>query len=114
MQNTRLSNLLSASARLLLAWLQNPWRRTSIQLLSLLGGFFLASAISTTAGQTAWWDLQIAAILLLVCEVISAIAYRRLFTPERPPEQVLLISSLNFLKIGLIYGLFVEAFKLGS
>lgn len=126
MQNTRLSNLVSASGRLLVGWLQNPWRRTSVQLLALLGGFFLATAVSTLAGQAAVWDLQIAALLTLVCEGVSALTYRSpspgfirrgpdTWVPDgRSPQQALWISALNLLKLGLIFGMFVEAFKLGS
>jgi|JI8StandDraft_2_1071088.scaffolds.fasta_scaffold19009_2 hypothetical protein len=112
MQDTRLNNLIAAAARAFGGWLRNPWRRTSVQLLSVLGGFFAASAIATTAGQEAAWDLSMAGLLALGCEVASWVVYRRYGNDrDRSP---LLISVLNLFKLGLMYGLFLEAFKLGS
>jgi Protein of unknown function (DUF565) len=110
MQNTRLNSLLSAITNLLRQWFFNPWRRFSLLLISWLFGFFLGSAVSTTAGQTAEWDVSIAAILVILIEISSRIFYRRNFF-ER---QALWLESLNFLKVGFTYSLFLEAFKLGS
>lgn len=112
MQDTRFSNLLSASARQLSGWLQNPWRRTSLQIIAVLGGFFLASAIATSAGQAAIWDLPVAAVLVLLCEAISRLVYRR--SPRGSAPLPLGLTALNLAKVGFAYGLFVEAFKLGS
>ncbi|BAZ53221.1 DUF565 domain-containing protein [Nostoc ellipsosporum NOK] len=110
MQNTRLNNLFDAIARSLGQWFLNPWRRLSLLIISFLFGFFLGSAISTSAGQRAELDLWAAAILVLFTEVTSRIFYSRSFIAQRS----LLLQSLNILKIGLTYSLFVEAFKLGS
>lgn len=110
MQNTRLNNLFDAIARSLGQWFLNPWRRISLLIISFLFGFFLGSAISTSAGQKAELDLWAAAILVLFTEVTSRIYYGQNFLNTRS----LLFQSLNILKIGLIYSLFVEAFKLGS
>lgn len=116
MQDTRLNNLLGAITRGLGGWLQNPWRRTSVQCLAVLVGFFGASALITTAGQEAAWDLSMAGILAVFCEVVSIVVYRRWnaratdFNGRSP----LWLSVLNLLKLGMVYGLFLEAFKLGS
>ncbi|GAA6620543.1 DUF565 domain-containing protein [Scytonema sp. NUACC26] len=110
MQNTRLNNLLSTLGDRLRVWLFNPWRRWSILIISWLFGFFLGSAISTTAGQAAELDVVAAAFLVLLTEVCSRIFYDR-STQERKP---LWLEALNILKVGLIYSLFLEAFKLGS
>lgn len=146
MQDTRLNNLIAASARQLNGWAANPWRRTSIQCLALLLGFFCASAAITTAGQAAVWDMSVTAMMVVGCELISAIYYARRDrrsdpgltgdprSPQLPPTALppgdpngipnngILaprpnrpwIGSLNLFKIGLIYGLFLEGFKLGS
>ena len=136
MQDTRLNNLIAASARQLNGWAANPWRRTSIQGFALLLGFFCASAAITTAGQAAVWDMSITAVLIVLCEGISAVYYfRRDRRPPTPdPRQIPLppvegtgnmiapparsgrpwLTALNLLKIGLTYGLFLEGFKLGS
>jgi hypothetical protein len=110
MQNTRLNNLLDVLARRLGEWFFNPWRRLSLVVISLLFGFFLGSAISTTAGQTAAWDVVVAAILVMLTEIASRIFYNRRSSGKRS----LWVDSLNSLKIGLVYSLFLEAFKLGS
>lgn len=109
MQNTRLSNLFDAIARRLEQVLTNPWRRLSSIVISFLSGFFLGTAVSTTAGQKAELDIVVAAIIVLITEITSRIYYRR-----RENGNSLAIELLNTFKIGLIYSLFIEALKLGS
>jgi hypothetical protein len=110
MQNTRLNNLFDTITRQLGQWFLNPWRRLSLILLSFLFGFFLGTAVSTTAGQKAELDIVIAAFLVFLTEVTSRIFYNRNFFARRS----LLVESLNILKVGFTYSLFIEAFKLGS
>jgi hypothetical protein len=110
MQNTRLNNLSNAIAKRLSEWFFNPWRRISLLLISFLFGFFLGSAVATTAGQTAEWDIVVAGTLVVVTEVSSRIFYRSSIFDRRS----LWIESLNYLKVGFTYSLFLEAFKLGS
>ncbi|HEY9779736.1 MAG TPA: DUF565 domain-containing protein [Leptolyngbyaceae cyanobacterium] len=110
MQNTRLNGILDAIALQWRRWLLNPWRRLSLLVISLLFGFFLGSAISTTAGQAADWDIIGAAVLVGLCEIVDRIYY----SGGRQRRRSLWVESLNGLKIGLIYSLFLEAFKLGS
>ncbi len=109
MQNTRLNNLVDSITLAIRQQLINPWRRLSLLVISLLFGFFLGTAISTTAGQTAEWDIVGAAIVVLLTEIISRIFYTR-----NRQTGTLLLESLNTLKIGMTYSLFIEAFKLGS
>jgi Protein of unknown function (DUF565) len=109
MQNTRLNNLVSAVALRFGQWLSNPWRRWSLLVISFLVGFFLGTAVSTTAGQRANLDIYVAAIIVVVVEVTSRLYYGR-----RSRGDSFWLESLNILKIGLTYGLFIEAFKLGS
>lgn len=110
MQNTRLNSLVAVVTRQLAIWFFNPWRRLSLLVISLLLGFFLGTAVSTTAGQSADWDITAAAILVALSEVVDRIYYSRFRQARRP----LWVESLNAIKIGLTYSLFVEAFKLGS
>lgn len=111
MQNTRLNRLFDATATQLGRWFLNPWRRFSLTIISLLFGVFLGTAIPTTSGQTADWDIVGAALLLLFSEISSRIYYT---TGRQRPDRSLLVEMLNALKIGLTYSLFIEAFKLGS
>jgi hypothetical protein len=110
MQNTRLTTLFDTAIDRLGGWLQNPWRRLSVLIISLLFGNFLGPTISTVAGQKAELDVVVAATLLGVAELISWGTYRRRENSARS----LIMTVLNAIKIGAIYSLFVEALKLGS
>lgn len=86
----------------------------SLNLISLLLGFFISTSISTIPAQTGDWNLVAAAVIVTFQEIISKIIY----------EQTLIIDSMffckrilkhcNSIKIGIIYGLFIDTFKLGS
>ena len=110
MQNTRLNSLFDLTVRNLALWFLNPWRRISLLIISFLFGVFMGTVVATTAGQRAVLDVVVAAFLVFLTEVSSRIVYRR------PPrlKRKLWVESLNLFKVGFIYSLFIEAFKLGS
>lgn len=114
MQRTRLNSLVGVTGDRLELLFSNPWRRISLSIISLLLGFFMGSAIVTTAGQSAVWDIAAAALLFLAAELINLLVYRRQIkeTPQR--RRSLYLDALNLFKMGLTYNLFLEAFKLGS
>ncbi len=126
MQNTRLNTLVEGSLQRLTQWLRNPWRRISMLIISLLLGNFLASAVSTIAGQQSEPDIFGAAIVVGIAEVISWITYANgsrlsqlsgatpLANQPKLNQRSLLVEALNGLKLGLLYGLAVQAFTLGS
>lgn len=120
MQRTRLSTLFDRLFGQFTQWSQNPWRRMSLLIISLLFGNFLATAISSSTGQKAELDITVSLILLVITEAISWLTYGSNFGRRRPESVAILgqrplwIAILNSLKLGLVYGLFVEAFKLGS
>jgi len=110
MLNTRLTRLVDTIGNQLQRWLRNPWRRTSLLLLSLLFGNFFATTVSTVAGQQARLDVTIALFALLGTEFIARLSYSR----NRTLAKSLLVSLLNSFRLGFIYSMFVEALKLGS
>jgi uncharacterized membrane protein YoaK (UPF0700 family) len=110
MQRTRLNTLVTVAQNRLDRLFTNPWRRISLSLISILLGFFVGQAVSTTAGQKAYWDVILAAFLLLFTEIVSIIVYGRRQQKVRP----LGLDTLNLFKAGMIYGLYLEALKLGS
>ncbi|NJN88783.1 MAG: DUF565 domain-containing protein [Leptolyngbyaceae cyanobacterium SL_7_1] len=116
MQNTRLNSLVGALGDRLTRSLQNPWRRLAALLISVLFGNFLATALSTISGQAADLDVSVSVFLVLLVEIVSWLTYGSPFrrSPNPSSPRPLLIELLNGLKLGMIYGLFVEAFKLGS
>lgn len=118
MQNTRLNTLINALGSRLGGWLLNPWRRLSLGIISLLFGNFFAISISSIAGQTADLDVVISLFLLLFVEIVSRLVYgtSRSVMPSGAASKprALFLEMLNAFKLGMVYGLFVEAFKLGS
>ena len=117
MQRTRLNTLVEITGDRLELLFRNPWRRISLNMISILLGFFMGSAIVTTAGQRAVWDIPAAAILFAFTELISKLVYAsrdRQRQDSVPTRRSLYVEVLNLFKIGLIYSLFLEAFKLGS
>lgn len=110
MQETRLNLLIQRLINQFLSFLGNPWRQLSLIIICLLLGFFLASAITTSAGQSARWDTTLALFFLIFTEVSNNIIYRRSKNQEKSPW----LDLFNALKIGFVYGLYLEALKLGS
>ncbi|MFM8008817.1 MAG: DUF565 domain-containing protein [Dolichospermum sp.] len=110
MQNTRLNNLLETITRGLSQLFLNPWRRVSLILIIFLLGFFLGSAVSTTTGQKAELDIVVAAFLVVFTELFSKFFYGYSWLHRA----VIWVETLNYLKVGFIYSLFLEALKLGS
>ena len=116
MQRTRLNSLVTVAGDRLELLFSNPWRRISLNLIAILSGFFMGSALVTTAGQDAVWDIPAAAFVFTFTELTSKFVYsRRQRRQDSPPKRrSLYIDVLNLFKSGLIYSLFLEAFKLGS
>jgi len=80
-------------------------------------GFFLASVISTSTGAKSNLDIIAAGVTVVIVEVISRFIYsanRVTLADGSLAPRPLIQELLNSLKIGVIYGLFLEAFKLGS
>lgn len=117
MQNTRLSTLIDALSDRVVGLFSNPWRRVALLAIGLLFGFFLGgSALTSTAGQLAYWDVPAAGAVTLVAELISVYVYRRprQVASEERNRGKLFVDVLNATKIGIIYGLCLEAFKLNT
>lgn len=117
MQRTRLNTLVDITGDRLELLFSNPWRRISLSLISILMGFFMGSAIATTAGQDAVWDIPAAAVVFTFTELISRFVYgrrKRQPTDSLSVRRSLFVDVINLFKVGLTYSLFLEAFKLGS
>jgi Protein of unknown function (DUF565) len=121
MIQTRLTNIYK--------FLEEKWRRKIFRfrtlfirsLLSLFIGFLIGSLFATflpLLRQIFRWDGFILVFLLSLSEFLSYIIYHR---DERKfiwftfaPEERNLWELLNIIKTGVFFGLFVDAFKVGS
>lgn len=65
--------------------------------------------MSTIPAQTGDWNIISGSIIVTFNELGSKIVYK-----ERKINTIVTLQLLNNIKIGIIYGLFVDAFKLGS
>ena len=114
MQQTRLNSLIKTAVDQLELLFNNPWRRISLSIISLLMGFFMGSAIVSSAGQDAVWDITGAAVILVFVELSSKWIYGRNKKSSAIIKRSLFSEIVNLFKIGLTYSLFLEAFKLNS
>lgn len=110
MQNTRLSTLVTTLGSQINRELVNPWRRLAVLLISLLLGIYSGIAASAIAGQLAYWDITVAALIVVISEVIGAVFHANKFNFRRN----ILGEALYMFKIGITYSLFLIAFMLGS
>ncbi|AFZ44499.1 hypothetical protein PCC7418_2350 [Halothece sp. PCC 7418] len=112
MQKTRLNLLFSNLSSQVRQFFVNPWRKITSLLISLLLGIFMGIAIVTSAGQNGRLDIIVAALLLILTEVLSWFVYRQ--NLEQNEQRSGLIEVMNTFKIGLVYSLYIQAFVLGS
>lgn len=82
-------------------------------LISFFAGFLFSSIFDTTLAEFQEWAIIGTAFIVASIETVSKIFYstttRFLNTPYTR-----FMSLGNYLKMGLIYGLIVDSFKLGS
>ena len=86
----------------------NPWRRYSLLLIVLLIGFFLGTSIGTINGVLALMDPIGALVTVLILE--SLVRLRRNGSIRN--RDSLSIKIIDSARIGLLYGLLLEGFKL--
>ena len=106
LQSTRLQINVGAAIQRLDLWARNPWRRLSLLALAGLTGFLFGSAITSVAGVLGQMDPVAALVVVLGAEL--TIRRRRGAEPSlKLPQQL-----LDLARIGFLYGLFLEGFKL--
>ena len=106
LQSTRLQTNVGAALQRLDRWARNPWRRFSLLALAGLIGFLIGSAITSVAGVLGQMDPVAALVVVLGTEL--TIRRQRSSEPSlKLPQQL-----LDLGRIGFLYGLFLEGFKL--
>ena len=82
---------------------------------ALFSGFLLGNTFGmflTPIREVIPWDGATILIVLIICEVIGKFVYQRSTNTQKLGIQVL--KFLNSCKIGVLFGFFVDAFKVGS
>ena len=89
-----------------------------LNLNSFIGGFLISSIVDTSLGEFSEWAIVGAALVVANIESFNNFYYsftiKNRTTMIRRSSITTLLDILNYFKIGLIYGLIVDAFKLGS
>jgi hypothetical protein len=88
-----------------------------LHLLCLVLGFFLGNLFGTFLAALRHFvpsDIAIIGLLCLVFEYVSARAYKRTSQAPQRLGRRSFSRGLNLVKIGALFGFFVDAFKVGS
>ena len=108
-QQTRVQQRLIQAGDALAQWATNPWRRLSLSLIVLLVSFGIGGGLGAITGALSYID-QLSA---LVCVLALEMAARcRPWLLKRPRDQRLGLQLLDMARIGLLYGLLLDGFKL--
>ena len=108
MQKTKFSKINDQLNKLLFSFLSSSWKSKSINIISVLTGYFLFANFVTkfiTEGRN---ELVMVPIIILIIEVIIRIK------PSRGSSLFKLWSIVDKVRIGATYAVILEAFKLGS
>ena len=108
LQATRLQRSLGDGWERLNRWSTNPWRKASLLLIVMLSSFVVGSSVGAIAGVSELMDPVAALITVAVWETM--VRLRRPW-PKRA-DTLLGLQMLDMTRIGLIYGLLLEGFKL--
>ena len=86
--------------------------------ISFFSGFLTASIIDTSLGEFSEWAIVGASLVVANIESFNNFYYclvsKNRNTLISKSYIFILLNTLNYFKIGIIYGLIVDAFKLGS
>nr|YP_010930432.1 hypothetical chloroplast RF20 [Ochrosphaera neapolitana]WKK50160.1 hypothetical chloroplast RF20 [Ochrosphaera neapolitana] len=88
-------------------------------LICFFGGFFLSGIIDTTINGFYQFPFIASTFLVFVLEELSkkyyALFYKKPFRFFQTNNDIIrAVDNINYTKMGIIYGLIVDAFKLGS
>jgi len=122
---TRLERYLDIQYQRLKKYIYYHWSNLTQATVIFFIGFFAASGIATLIGQTGDWDVLISAIIISFNEIINKWVYGLQIKNNQSifffninisleSRKFPLKNQINQFKLGLLYGLFIDAFKLGS
>ena len=108
MQKTNFTRITYQINNLLFGFLSDTWRSKSIGIISVLTGYFLFANFATKFISEGKNELVMVPIIILFIEIIIRIK------PLSSSRFYYLWSVVDKLRIGAIYAVILEAFKLGS
>ena len=107
-QKTKFQLKIIENIQTLSTWADNPWRRYSILLITLLIGYFIGSSLGMVSAVVELMDPIAAFVSVVFIEFL--IVLRRNLKFERKKKFLVLL--LDSLRLGLFYGFFTESLKL--
>ena len=108
MQKTRFTVFYDSLNYVFLGFLKSSWKDKSFNLLSILFGYFLFATFITKFISEGRNELLMIPVIIILFEFIIRIR------PQRTSKIYLLWLLLDKVRIGAVYALILEAFKLGS
>ena len=108
MQKTNFSRITYQINNLLFGFLSDTWKSKSINIISVLTGYFLFANFATKFISEGKNELVMVPIIILFIEIIIRIK------PLSSSRFYDLWAVVDKLRIGAIYAVILEAFKLGS
>ena len=108
MQKTRFTVFNDSLNYVFLGFLKSSWKDKSLNLLSILFGYFLFANFITKFISEGKNELIMIPVIIILFEIIIRIK------PPRNSNIYLLWLLVDKIRIGAVYALILEAFKLGS
>ena len=108
MQKTRFTVFYDSLNLIFLGFLQSSWKDKSLNLLSILFGYFLFANFITKFISEGKNELLMIPVIIILFELIIRMK------PTTNSNLYLVWMLLDKIRIGAVYALILEAFKLGS
>ena len=108
MQNTRFTVFYNSLNLIILGFFKSSWKEKAFNLLSILFGYFSFANFITKFISEGKNELLMIPIIILLFEIIIRMK------PSNRSKVYLLWMLLDKIRIGAVYALILEAFKLGS
>ena len=108
MQKTRFTIFYDSLNLLFLGFLKSSWKDKSLNLLSILLGYFLFANFITKFISEGKNELLMIPVIIILFEIIIRMK------PETNSNLYFVWMLLDKIRIGAVYALILEAFKLGS
>tara|TARA_Y100001978_G_scaffold39366_1_gene35051 strand:- start:113 stop:439 length:327 start_codon:yes stop_codon:yes gene_type:complete len=108
MQKTRFTIFFDSLNLAFLGFLKSSWKDKALNLLSILFGYFLFANFITKFISEGKNELLMIPVIIILFELIIRMK------PSRKSNLYILWFMLDKIRIGAVYALILEAFKLGS